>query len=514
LKAVVVLAVSGLVGFIVGMFRVPALQVAVESAQVVAGIVHYPPGNVFYIYHTKVWTLLHQVGALFLLAGVSELTLSRLISGLLGMAAFQALGMVVYALSRNVVLAIASAIVIVLTGVAEGVAVYPVTLMGTSDTYGALGLSLFVLVLALFAAGCHRSAAFLLGLVPAVHAGLGAWLWVVTIVVFVWDGRPAFEQRRPARNFFLAGCAVSAVSLAIQLVFITDVPPVDRLEVARTLSAFVSFWDYHRAPLQLVSRPMLFNIGAMAVAAIGLLAFKRRLLPDATFFLEAVLVCGVLGLLAVFLSWIPSQLVPATLLMLMPSRVLTINTMVLAATVIGLSALVPRKGLTTIVPVTLLAACVVYKPGLVMGRAWGSWGTPLEDYSNDAFFAATAEDKNGLLLTGGSLHLIQLRTRRPVLIDGGGLDGLPYAPEAGPEMRRVLSDVYGIDLLRPPSEAQYAGVVPDDFNKDVWSKYSPSKWQDIRRAYHVTQVLTPVDWTVDLPVIADNGDLRLYQIPE
>ena len=287
------------------------------------------------------------------------------------MAAFQALGMVVYALSRNVVLAIASAIVIVLTGVAEGVAVYPVTLMGTSDTYGALGLSLFVLVLALFAAGCHRSAALLLGLVPAVHAGLGAWLWVVTIVILVWDGRPAFEQRRPAGKFFLAGCAVSAVSFAIQLVFITDVPPVDRLEVARTLNAFVSFWDYHRAPLQLVSRPMLFNIGAMAVAATGLLAFKRRVPPDATFFLEAVVVCGVLGLLAVFLSWIPSQLVPATLLMLMPSRVLTINTMVLAATVIGLSALLPRKALTTIVPVTLLAACVIYKPGLVIGRARG-----------------------------------------------------------------------------------------------------------------------------------------------
>ena len=374
MKAVVVLAVSGLVGFIVGMFRVPALQVAVESAQVVAGIVHYPPGNVFYIYHTKVWTLLHQVGALFLLAGVSELTLSRLISGLLGMAAFQALGMVVYALSRNVVLAIASAIVIVLTGVAEGVAVYPVTLMGTSDTYGALGLSLFVLVLALFAAGCHRSAALLLGLVPAVHAGLGAWLWVVTIVILVWDGRPAFEQKRPAGKFFLAGCAISAVSFAIQLVFITDVPPVDRLEVARTLNAFVSFWDYHRAPLQLVSRPMLFNIGAMAVAATGLLAFKRRVPPDATFFLEAVVVCGVLGLLAVFLSWIPSQLVPATLLMLMPSRVLTINTMVLAATVIGLSALLPRKALTTIVPVTLLAACVIYKPGLVIGRASGLVG--------------------------------------------------------------------------------------------------------------------------------------------
>ena len=65
--------------------------------------------------------------------------------------------------------------------------------------------------------------------------------------------------------------------------------------------------------------------------------------------------------------------------------------------------------------------------------------------------------QNGLLLTGGSLHLIQFRTRRPVLLDGGGLDALPYAPESGPEMQRVLLDVYGIDLLNPPPEAQYAG---------------------------------------------------------
>ena len=59
-------------------------QVAVESAQVVAGLVDYPPGNPFYIYHTKFWTVLHQMGAVLLRAGLSEMTLSRLVSGLLG----------------------------------------------------------------------------------------------------------------------------------------------------------------------------------------------------------------------------------------------------------------------------------------------------------------------------------------------------------------------------------------------------------------------------------------------
>ena len=515
MKAAAVLVFSGLIGLVVGMFRVPSLQVAVESAQVVAGIVHYPPGNAFYIYHTKLWTLLHQVGALLLHAGVSELALSRLVSGVLGMMAFQALGMSVFALSRNVLLAIAAALVIVLTGVAEGVAVYPVTLMGTSDTYGALGLSIFVLVLALFGADCQRGAAFLLGLAPAIHAGLGIWLWGVVFVVLYWEGRERLADRRGALWFFVAGCALSALSLLVQLAFISDAPAVDPREAARDLNAFISFWDYHRAPLPLLTRPMAFNIAAMAVAAIGLAALGHRLLPGMSFFLKSILVCGVSGIFAVLVSWVPPQQVPSALVMLMPTRLLTINTMVLAAIVIGLASLVPRARPAAVVPVLILVACFVYKPLLVLERTQlSSWTTRLEDYSNDPFFAAVASESQGLVATAGSLHLIQLQSRRPVLLDGGGLDGLPYAPESGPEMRRVLADVYGIDLMNPPEEARHAGVVPDDFTKEIWSRYSRERWRQIRRTHNVTQVVTRTDWTLDLPLVAENGDLRLYRIPE
>jgi hypothetical protein len=125
-----------------------------------------------------------------------------------------------------------------------------------------------------------------------------------------------------------------------------------------------------------------------------------------------------------------------------------------------------------------------------------------------------AAETQGLVATGGSLHLIQLQSRRPVLLDGGGLDGLPYAPESGPEMRRVLADVYGLDLMNPPEEARHSGVVPDDFNKEVWAGYSRERWRQIRRTHNVTQVVTRTDWTLDLPLVTENGDLRLYRIPE
>ena len=59
------------------------------------------PDNPFYLYHLKLWTILHQICALLLRAGLSEIALSKLVSGLLGMVSFQAIAMIVYALSRD-----------------------------------------------------------------------------------------------------------------------------------------------------------------------------------------------------------------------------------------------------------------------------------------------------------------------------------------------------------------------------------------------------------------------------
>ena len=97
-----VLVVSGALGFHVGAGAFADWQVAVETAQVVAGLVDYPAGNPFYVYHTKLWTILHQVLAVALAAGLSERTLSVLVSGLLGMVSFQALSLIAYAISRDV----------------------------------------------------------------------------------------------------------------------------------------------------------------------------------------------------------------------------------------------------------------------------------------------------------------------------------------------------------------------------------------------------------------------------
>ena len=47
-----------MLGFRIGYVNFPTWQVAVETAQVGAGFVHYPAGNPFYICDTKLWTIL------------------------------------------------------------------------------------------------------------------------------------------------------------------------------------------------------------------------------------------------------------------------------------------------------------------------------------------------------------------------------------------------------------------------------------------------------------------------
>jgi hypothetical protein len=128
------------------------------------------------------------------------------------------------------------------------------------------------------------------------------------------------------------------------------------------------------------------------------------------------------------------------------------------------------------------------------------------DRTHDPVFSAAAA-ADGLLLTANGVRLVQLKTRRPVLLDTSGFDGLAYSLEAAPRMIHILRDVYEIDLLAAPTEP------PAESNRRAWERYSIERWQAIGRTYGVTHVLTFRDWHLRLPVAVETADLRLYQIP-
>jgi hypothetical protein len=140
----------------------------------------------------------------------------------------------------------------------------------------------------------------------------------------------------------------------------------------------------------------------------------------------------------------------------------------------------------------------------------GTLRRELADRTNDPVFA-TAAARPGLLLTAANLHMMQGRTRRPVLLDGGALDTLLYVPEASRETDRILKGVYGTDLRA--IQQSRLGYLLDDTARSLWHRRRMDEWQQIAREFGVSDVLTPAGWVLDLPMLASNGDLTLYTIP-
>jgi len=601
--AIWVLVLSGIFGFRVGMIGFPDWQVAVETAQVVAGVVDYPIETPFYTYHSQLWTVLHHVLAIPLKAGVSELTLSRLMSGVLGMVTFQALSMFVYALGRSVPLAVGAAALIVFTRSAEYGTAYPIFLLGTVHTYGAIGLSAAVLTVALLGAGCYRSGAMLLGILPCIHPSLGIWTGIAVGAGVLSDVRRLHADLRPALPWFLAGCAVTIASLIFHFAFVYDAPAGATRWSPQDLSVYIRLWDSHRRSIDFGQIGVRLNLAAMVISVIWLALLcsdrvpmpARRLVRGSArreggslgeggpqLLLRTVAASALLAVAMVPLSHIAPERLPRALVVLMPGRWLNFCAMTFVALIIGLliqraalwsfclllflsgglllgtgsmlwewlgppygepygaglrapqviwiatallivGALATRrttaaKGIATarLAPKLAYAACVALL-GVVSVLTWRSShsrsGDYFQDRTNDVFFGDAAAHR-GVLLVAGDLYLVQLRTRRPLLIDAGAIDTVMYSLVTGAQMQRILRDVYGLDLFNPPPEAIGAGRVPLQAHRKTWEGYSLDKWRAIRRDFGVTQVLAYSDWSLQLPVASQSRRLLLYDIPE
>ena len=577
------LALSGVIGYYVGSRGFPEWQVPVETAQVIAGLVRYPAENPFLIYHLKLWTILHQICALLLAAGMSEVRLSTILSGVTGLLSFQALAMTTYAFSRSVWLSTAAAIVVFVGRATDYGVRYPIFLLGTSHTYGSVGLSWAVLTAAVIGCGRYRAGLLMLGLAPAIHPSLGIWLGVIAGLAVLWDPRSARNDALPAWRWFAAGAAITFISLMLQLWTARGIPSIDASTASRYLTTFTTLWDEHRQPMGFYNAGVALNAAAVLVGLLWLTVFRRFVRASALFLLRFVTVSGIVSFACVAISHMPPERLPSFLVVLMPTRVVNVDAMMFAAMVTGLVCAYRQTAVGRLLTIGLFAGLLLNHQGLlsagferttwiagdpkaltmavVLGSAgllaaWSVWmvragtassaGPPwfrrlsdaavaviiataltpglirasppridavLRDRTNDALLATAARGR-GMLATGGDLHLVQLRTRRPVVIDGGGLDGLPYAVAGAPEMVRILRDIYGIDFFHPPPEAHGIGMIPSSFNRRIWEAYSTDRWKEIRREYNVTQVMTYNDWTLRLPIVAQNARALLYEIPE
>lgn len=555
---------SGAIGFFLGAVRQPTWHDAIEPAQVLAGIVQYPPDNPVYLYSTHTWTVLHQICAALLRAGLSERALTLMLSGWVGLLSLQALAVIIFTLSDDVALAILGPFVIYFTDATVGGITYPLDLMGSTATYGVVALSYLMLTLALLGAGQIEWGALLLGFGPAVHPAVGVWAIVIVAVVAAVERTAARAWLRRAAPYFVAGitlCIISAVAYHVHR---------GRTTPGQYASAVVQHWNDHRWPFPLLRRDPFIVVATATLAALWLSRFRDDVPVRARMLLRLLLVALVVGAVMSASYWIVPPDVPNVIAWSMPSRLLNVGLFAWMALLVGLSAryrrnILMQANLAALIVVTcldtraseerrfavtwavmaastiaLVVSAECNRRGLPPPRTFSvatrwlrpitlslvsallvavivrtvSQSTirrlPLVDRTNDAALASAAAG-SGLLLTGSDLHLIQLTTRRPVLLDGLATDGLVYVPEAAPETARIMRRVYGVDL--EALERTGGGGFEPDTGKTLWQERTRLEWQAIAKEFGVTDVLTYPDWKLQLPLLAQSEQFALFEIP-
>jgi len=154
---------------------------------------------------------------------------------------------------------------------------------------------------------------------------------------------------------------------------------------------------------------------------------------------------------------------------------------------------------------------------LTFVRAFKVWRDNQKNYfqdsTNNSFFQKVSQRK-GMIIPGPKITYLMLKTRRPVLFNGGpGI--LNYAPEGSLEMERIFRQVYGIDFFNPPPEiVEYGKDLPPFKVKPLWENRSLSEWQEIKKEFSTTDIITEADWQLQLPVVTHNNNLILYTIPD
>jgi hypothetical protein len=427
-----------------------------------------------------------------------------------------------------------------------------------------VGLAWLALACGALGVGRLATGAFLIGVAPALHASLGAWLALLAGGCGLTMLRELRPHLGPLLRGGLAGAAAAGASLAAHQIGRRPEPSIDPAVAQRYLDAFVHLWDAHRGPPELAWNFALLVAATVLAAS---LAWRRRRDLDvgAALALRIFVAAACLGLvLAAVLHLVPERSLPDALLIAMPTRMLNFPVLLYVPLVLGVlwrwrrdpiarvalavlaaeavlwphalwleyvglpaigvvaTALVWRGERPVALPRAdrLIAAATVL--ALVVGlgqelpvafRGFARRSAAVRDRTTDPALAA-ASQVEGVIAVAPTVATAQVMTRRPIVLDPGALDMLPYALAGAPQVERILGDLYGVEYFDPPGSAIRQGVVPYAVARKTWETRAWAGWRATATRIGFTHVLTPAAWSVGLPLVAKSDVYALYRVPD
>ena len=531
-----------LLGLLLGLLAPPASQEGLDGSLVLAGIVHYPPQSPMSQYFFGSWTLIHQLGALLLRAGLDQANVSELLFLIPCALLVCGYAAVVYCFSRQFLFSLLAAALCFLTNpLAKFFAspdYIPVGLLWAQppvQTFGFWAHAGAVWVVGCLAAGRRALAGCSALLLIAVHPVLGAYMTALLAMTSL-AGRFFLGLRLDG---FAQGAALGAALTSLSGLFYLKMRPDLSGAIDQTAyDVYMSVWDTHRSHVMTAgtaTRIALAGlIAVVVISAFVILARPRR--ANALLTSGLVLLAVVVSTLAYFATHLLPALLPDIVLRAAPGRLLNVQAFLSTPMALGLVAFAIGQALNAaktpasirvgrafpIIALAILAlglaqsvlsrrdAMIENAHSLLSTRGLGEGSLP----NNAAFWRdARGAGISGLVLTSRAASRPTLDFGHvPIALNVGAFDFVPYIPQTAGAVARIVEEGYGISFSDPPPDMRHGGALPPDGGKTYWAGLTPADWCRISRDLGVGAIVAPRDWTVNLPDRVIGGDFTLYKI--
>lgn len=525
------LCLSLFLGYVIGYSR-PHLQDAVEQGQILAGTVQYEQTNPWYIYQAKVWNFPSQLAGLGLWLGLTEVQVSLLMSGLIGSVFMCSVALVVLAVTRSIPIALLVPLILfswTTYGLLTRGYGYPIFIMSRRVTYGMLGMSYMMLILAFFMLKRDRIGFCLLGLSVMMHASLSIWLHL-TLLVFImldWRNFPQwFKKGLPA-----IGCyVISLISLLWQRVIFVYPSLLPEVEEEYLRFVVENIAPHSQYILYLDSYIGIFLVFVVwMVGMVWLSGLYKWGGYTYRFICRILLIIIVLGVIGHVVSRLPLHF-SNMISVLLPNRFLNLVILIVVTTLLGFglfliaewiyyqinrfdivsttSLQIYAQRFSTVVIIFVLIFTFYRYTRWLESRYESLFGI----MESPVFLETRKSD--GLLLiapTYNGTQQLQLVTGRPIvlnpLIDGH----LPYTLEAVPMTVKIFEKVYNFDFFDSSTTFENSSVAIEL----TWEKRTTDEWIQLADEFGFTQVLMNADVPLQLPVVVTDDDVSytLYDIP-
>lgn len=373
-----VMSLVGLAGATYGALVTPTWTHNLIGGQILAGVVAYPPESPVPALYLNPWSVLVQLAALGLRAGVSEWTLSLMFSAVQGALGTLALAWLSWVFSRRTwVAALVPAVALVAAAatplwVGTSLRVfhghlYPNTYPVGPSLYAPIGMFLGVVALSLAAVRRWPAALGLTATLPCVHIGLAVPFGLAIGVMAAKDWTAVVTQSPAIRRGLALGLLVTLLSGAGALMT-RPLPPTTVDADAGITAVFAEQWDDHSrvvAPAELV--PLLEMVLWLIVLRVGMRGRLAPMVPEgADRLVHAVsVVAAVATIYTVVAAFLP-DLIPWGVRVALITRWLNLVSWVVFAGGLALLARVALEGHLPAI-VALLVAVVLRVSGVTVG---------------------------------------------------------------------------------------------------------------------------------------------------